>query len=196
MATIRRATPDDIRRLSVTAMRAFHDDPVMRWIFPDDADFFAEGGEVLRGPLTAWISIGEVWCTDDGVATAVWIPPGRPDPTAMPDPPVPERSADIRQRLELVGMAMIEHAPPEEHWYLQMLATHPDWQRQGLGAALMHHMFERADAEGLPCYLETETEENVAYYRRHGFDVRSEWDVADWNDMPGPHMWGMMRPAR
>ena len=54
---------------------------------------------------------------------------------------------------------------------------------------MMHAMFERTDAEGLPCYLETETAENVAYYRRYGFDVRSEWDVTD-----GPHMWGMLRP--
>jgi hypothetical protein len=55
----------------------------------------------------------------------------------------------------------------------------------------MDPVFQRADAEGLPCYLETETPGNVAYYRRHGFDVRSEWDVPD-----GPHMWGMLRPVR
>ncbi len=86
---------------------------------------------------------------------------------------------------------LAEHTPGEPHWYLQMLATHPDWQRQGLGAALLAERFERLDAEGLPCYLETETVGNVAYYLRHGFELRSEWDVPG-----GPHMWGMMRPAR
>ena len=85
---------------------------------------------------------------------------------------------------------MDAHTPPEPHWYLQMLATHPDWQRQGLGAALMAAMFERSDDQGLACYLETETVENVAYYRRHGFDVTAEWDIPG-----GPHMWGMLRPA-
>ncbi len=54
----------------------------------------------------------------------------------------------------------------------------------------MGSMFERAATEGLPCYLETETIENVAYYRHHGFEVRSEWDVPT-----GPHMWGMLRPT-
>jgi GNAT superfamily N-acetyltransferase len=76
-----------------------------------------------------------------------------------------------------------------------MLATHPDWQRQGLGGELMGTVFEIADAEGLPCYLETETEVNVAYYRRHGFDVRTEWDLRT-DDSVGPHMWGMLRPSR
>lgn len=196
MATIRRATSADIRRLSITGMRAFHDDPVMRWLFPDDDQYFAEGGEVLRGPMTSWVSLGEVWCTDDVAALAAWIPPGRPEATATPEPPVADPDPELIERLGLLNHVVVEHTPPDDHWYLQMLATHPDWQRQGLGAQLMHHMFERADTDGLPCYLETETEENVVYYRRHGFEVRSEWDVPAWNDAPGPHMWGMMRPAR
>ena len=177
-------------------MRAFHNDPVMRWLFPDDTQFFADGGEVLRGPMTSWISLGEVWCTDGSTAIAAWIPPGRPEPTVTPDPPLAEPRPDLIERLSLLGPLLAEHTPRDEHWYLQMLATHPDWQRQGLGAQLMHHMFERADDEGLACYLETETEENVAYYRHHGFQVRSEWDVPDWQHLPGPHMWGMLRPAR
>jgi predicted N-acetyltransferase YhbS len=72
-----------------------------------------------------------------------------------------------------------------------MLATHPDWQRQGLGAALMGVVFEIAAEMGLPCYLETETVGNVAYYRHHGFEVRTEWDLP----LNGPHMWGMLRPT-
>jgi len=28
-----------------------------------------------------------------------------------------------------------------------------------------------ADRMGLPCYLETMTTQNVAFYRRHGFEV-------------------------
>jgi hypothetical protein len=55
-------------------------------------------------------------------------------------------------------------------------------------------VFEIADEQGLPCYLETETPENVAYYRHHGFEVRSEWHVAT-ADSDGPHMWGMLRPV-
>jgi GNAT superfamily N-acetyltransferase len=76
-----------------------------------------------------------------------------------------------------------------------MLATHPDWQRQGLGAALMSEVFAIADEQRLPCYLETETPDNVAYYRHNGFEVRSEWQL-DTDLDPGPHMWGMLRPPR
>jgi ribosomal protein S18 acetylase RimI-like enzyme len=99
------------------------------------------------------------------------------------------------ERFAAIGAAFAEHSPTEPHCYLNMLATHPDWQRQGLGAALMEVVFAIADEAGLPCYLETETVENVAYYRRYGFEVRSEWDLSAGGE-PGPHMWGMLRPAR
>jgi ribosomal protein S18 acetylase RimI-like enzyme len=188
---LRRAGPDDVRRLCVTAMRAFVDDPVMRWLFPEDDVFCEPGGEVFRGAMTGWISLGEVWCTDDAVAVAVWIPPGRPEITVEVDPPVADIPADRLERFGIIGECMATHTPADTHWYLQLLATHPDWQRQGLGGALMTPVIERAEAEGLPCYLETETVENVAYYRRYGFEVRSEWDVPS----GGPHMWGMYRPS-
>lgn len=185
---VRRATSDDLRSLRVTAMRAFVDDPVMRWLYPEDEVFLAPDGAVFRSAFAGWVALGEVWCTDDAVGLAVWIPPGRPEADFGLDPlaeaPTPERL----ERFEIIGAVMAEHTPDEPHWYLQVLATHPDWQRRGMGERLMTSMFERADAEGLPCYLETETIENVAYYRGRGFEVRSEWDVPT-----GPHMWGMYR---
>ena len=121
---------------------------------------------------------------------AVWIPPGRPEIDFTVDPPAPEPPADRLERFAILGPLMEAHTPEEPHWYLQLLATHPDWQRRGVGATLMNVVFERADAEGLPCWLVTETVENVAYYRHHGVDVRSVWVVPT-----GPHMWGRYRPA-
>ena len=99
------------------------------------------------------------------------------------------------RKFESLNVTRTKHTPPEPHWYLNMLATHPDWQRQGLGAALMEAVFEIADEQGLPCFLETETAANVAYYRHHGYEVRSEWDLAI-DGEAGPHLWGMLRRPR
>jgi hypothetical protein len=35
-------------------------------------------------------------------------------------------------------------------------------------------MLARADAEGLPCYLETFLDTNVPFYKRNGFDLIAE----------------------
>jgi MFS family permease len=51
------------------------------------------------------------------------------------------------------------------HWYLWLLGVDPDRQGQGVGSALLAPILARADAEGLPCALETLTERNVWFYR-------------------------------
>ena len=192
MPAIRPATADDIRRLARSGSRAFADDPVMRWLIPDDDEYERNHQAFFGGVARRWLATESLWCTDDGVALAGWIPPGRPDVEVDdPGPRIQHPEWRVERFKALAGM-LDANTLPEPHWYLQMLATHPDWQRQGLGAALMAVVFDIADRAGLPCYLETETVDNVGYYRRHGFEVRTEWDIP----LDGPHMWGMLRPAR
>ena len=42
---------------------------------------------------------------------------------------------------------------------------------QGIGAALVDHTLERLDREGLPAYLETDKESNLAWYARRRFEL-------------------------
>ena len=193
MATIRPATSSDIGRIARTASRAFADDPVMRWLVPDDQDYETNHQAMFGNIARRWLATDSLWCTDDVAAIAGWVPPGRPE--VEPEDLVELQHPDWRlARFAALREFMGANTPPEPHRYLNMQATHPDWQRQGLGAALMRQGFRVADEVGVPCYLETETVENVAYYRHHGFEVRSEWDVRT-DDSDGPHMWGMLRPA-
>jgi ribosomal protein S18 acetylase RimI-like enzyme len=193
VTTIRAATERDIPVLARTYARAFADDPVIRWLVPDDDEYAAIGERFFAAPARRFLAQEALWCTDDGVAVAGWNLPGRPE-IEIDDPDLIEHPEWRIERFMALRAKMIEHAPPDEHWHLNILGTHPDWQRQGLGGALMAHTFAIADAAGLPCYLETETPENVAYYRGRGFEVRSEWELSA-PGAPGPHMWGMLRPA-
>jgi ribosomal protein S18 acetylase RimI-like enzyme len=81
---------------------------------------------------------------------------------------------------------------PSRHWYLPTLGVDPARQGQGIGGALLQPVLARADAEGLWCYLETEKEKNVPFYRRHGFEVAAEGDLPG----DGPHFWTMRRKAQ
>lgn len=197
MVTIRQAKTADIPALARTASRAFVDDPVMRWLIPDDVEYDTEWLPLFGNICHRWHATDSLWCTDDGVAMAGWVPPGRPQVDLGPDDGIITYAhPDWRgARFAALAAQMSANTPPEPHWYLNMLATHPDWQRRGLGGALMGTVFHIAQDAGVPCYLETETLENVAYYRHHGFEVRSEWDVAT-SDSDGPHMWGMLRPTQ
>ena len=80
--------------------------------------------------------------------------------------------------------------PLEPHWYLAVLGIEPEHQRKGSGAALLHAFLETVDAAGDPSYLETDRQENIAFYARAGYEVVREVPVLE---VP---VWCMWRPAR
>ena len=96
----------------------------------------------------------------------------------------------------LIGLryvtAMERAHPRDEHWYLTLLAVDPMAWRLGIGTALLEPSLASIDQEGLPCYLETQKEANLAYYRRFGFDLTERLTPSP----GGPPLFTMTRPAR
>jgi N-acetylglutamate synthase-like GNAT family acetyltransferase len=60
-----------------------------------------------------------------------------------------------------------------------------------VGGKLLAPVLARADADGLPAYLETQKEENLAFYGRHGFEVVQEVRLPS-----APPIWAMQRTPR
>ena len=69
------------------------------------------------------------------------------------------------------------HELKEPHYYLALLGTDPLYQRTGAGSAALQPVLERCDAEGVSAYLETQKEENLAYYARHRFELARKLEV-------------------
>ena len=77
--------------------------------------------------------------------------------------------------------------PRQPHWYLGAFGVDPPAQSCGVGGALLREFLARADADGLPAYLETDREGNVAFYRRSGFEVSGCTEIL------GVCVWRMLR---
>ena len=197
---VRAARRTDIRALAQVLGRAFHDDPVMRWLQPEEArrtaalpGFFAA---VVRHHFLA-SSASEVAVSADGVgAAALWDPPGRWQQTSREQIAiVPAVMRAFRGRLG-AARALAEQMkavhPEEPHWYLAIIGSDPVVRGGGFGAALMASRLQRCDAEGAPAYLESSNPDNVPYYTRFGFEVTGEIVIPD----GGPTLWPMWRPAR
>ena len=86
---------------------------------------------------------------------------------------------------------MDEWHPDEEHWYLPIVGVEPNAQGRGLGGALMRHATARADAQGVPAYLESSNPRNISLYERHGFEVMGEIQIG-----AGPLVTPMLRRPR
>jgi len=57
------------------------------------------------------------------------------------------------------------------------------------GSKLVAEVLGRCDAEGVPAYLETQKEANLAYYRRHRFELAETLSPQP----GGPSLWTMLR---
>mgnify|MGYP001586908152 CR=1 FL=1 len=179
--------------------RAFHADPIWTWVFPDSAERARTLPWFMEVGTRYCFLFGETYTTSGRVAGAAdWLTPGN---TNFPPKRLIEAGyAPMKEKFgpesygRFMGMLAMEQplhdeAVPGPHYYLMTLGVDPPCQGQGVGGALIQPVLARADGEGLPCYLETEREINVTFYRRHGFEVVTEFDAPG----GGPHIWTMMR---
>jgi ribosomal protein S18 acetylase RimI-like enzyme len=70
------------------------------------------------------------------------------------------------------------HDVEDRHWHVGPVSVEPGLQGAGIGGALLGAFVERMDRAGEVAWLETDKPENVAFYRRHGFEVVEEVQLA------------------
>lgn len=182
-----------------TLAAAFYDDPVVAHVLPDP--------ELRRRWLPAGMEFhlrttegrGQVSSVADSAGVAALFGPGTyPIPLgatlralyrairARKAGRVPLRSVARLLRLILV---FEKHHLREPHWYVLTVGVRPDRQGQGLSRKTLQPMFDRADRDGVPCYLESSNPANIPIYQKFGFEVLRELRV--WTD--GPPVWLMVR---
>jgi ribosomal protein S18 acetylase RimI-like enzyme len=69
--------------------------------------------------------------------------------------------------------------PSNQHWHLGPVGVLPSYQGQGIGTKLLRLFCKEVDACSAPAYLETDSDKNVRFYKRFGFQVVSETDIFD-----------------
>lgn len=96
--------------------------------------------------------------------------------------------APIRRGIAFDRAVRAEHVD-YEHMYLWFLGVAPAAQGSGVGRALLAELHDRADARGVPTYLETGTIDNVPWYGAAGYAVIGEMTLPH-----GGPLWRMERP--
>jgi GNAT superfamily N-acetyltransferase len=133
---------------------------------------------LATGRIDAW--------ADPSVGVAVW--PRRPA-LDLPEPPRPPRPrlrdllppevVDALERFDSTMQRLRAISRPDAHVYLDMIGVLPVQRRQGIATALMEAGHAWADDLGLPAALDTDTEENVAFYTRRGYEVMARERLPD-----------------
>lgn len=197
MIAARQATSAELRPVAHALARAFHDDPVMIWLFGEgDRPRLRRLRSYFGSEARRHLRQGGTVLTADGLGGgAFWAPPGQwriPWPAVLRAAPMLVRCIGPRIPRALRGLDQIERVHPRApHWYLAAIGTDPPQQGKGVGASLLEPVLARCDAEGTGAYLESSKPENVPWYERFGFGVTGEVALPD-----GPPLWSMWRDAR
>lgn len=73
--------------------------------------------------------------------------------------------------LAILGKHRKEHMAGRKHIYVIILGVAHEHHRKGFGSKLIRHVIDESEKSSLPIYLETSTDENVAFYKSLGFSV-------------------------
>ncbi|MFI8261019.1 MULTISPECIES: GNAT family N-acetyltransferase [unclassified Streptomyces] len=198
---IRRPRPAETGAVAVLLARAFADDAVMAWMFPDAAGrarraarFFGLAQRQQR-PRAGAVRVA---ATAGGrlLAAALWSGPGHWRPSAARELAAMPRYAYVfgvrgLSRAAGVQEALHEAHPDTPHWYLPTLGTDPAFQGTGVGSALVREQLAHCDRLGQPAYLESSMASNIPFYEGLGFRVTGEIRLPD----GGPTLWPMWRDA-
>jgi ribosomal protein S18 acetylase RimI-like enzyme len=191
---IRETTQADRKHISKMLAAAFHDDPVLAYIYPDAAVRKARLPKFFDIIYNGDLSNGVGYMTLGGEAATLWRAPGHGHLSLREK--VVEALPWARAAGFALGRALKASAasdanhPTVPHWYLHFAGCSPEEQGRGFGGMAIKAGLARADAEGYPCYLETAKETNLPLYEKLGFKVTHEWQV-----IGGPVNWSMYRTA-
>jgi ribosomal protein S18 acetylase RimI-like enzyme len=175
-----------------TIAEAFRTDPVVRWVWPGDAQFETHFAPFVEAFAGGAFEAGSAHVAEDFGGVALWLPPGvKSDEEALGA--IAEASIEEEAQEEVFGFLgqQAEVHPHEPHWYLPLIGVDPAQQGRGYGSALLEHALCIVDEQGMPAYLEATTERNKRLYERYGFEVVGEIQFGS-----SPPMWPMWRKAK
>ena len=161
--------------------RAFQNDPLLQYSFPDEFERKKRAPYFFQFILRYSIRYGEVYATSPNLeGIAVWLTSDNYPMTFWKL----IRSGALQimfkfrgegaERMRYFGEyidVVHKRLAPFKHWFLQVIGVDPQFQGKGYAGKMLRAMLARIDEEGLPCYLETLDETNVRLYEHFGFKV-------------------------
>jgi len=187
LSNLVRLQKSQIKPAAEMLARAFQDDPLFIYFFPNTSERRNKSHHFLQLLVRYGVLYGEAYATSPNLeGVTVWLPSEKADMSFLRMmrsgalSMLPRIGRDVIGRMWRFG----EHATrihkrhaPFRHWFLQPIGVDPVFQGKGYGGTLLRAMFARMDKEHLPCYLDTQTEKNVSIYRHHGFKVVEEFKI-------------------
>lgn len=197
--TLYKIQKKDIQKASAVLADAFQNDPLWKKIFEGETDIKQKFSAFFETPIRYCLKYGDVYSNSENIeGICAWVPGNLSRMTMWRL----MRSGAFKSTIKMARLGkkmkpafkQIEedrkkNMKGRKFIYLQVIGVAPKFHGQGFGGKLIRALIEKSDREGIPIYLETETENNVKMYERFEFKLIKKITLPDIN-LP---MWEMIR---
>jgi len=197
-----RLTFRDAFRAGEAMADAFVDDPVWCKLFEGESNLSRKYQAFFEVPIRLCLKYGNVYATSANFEGIIACVPGRFSDITFwrflrsgafgcgmrMGATASKRMADLR----VLSADRAKNSAGNPYMYLLLLGVRVVHQGKGLGGSLLRALMADCDAQNLPIFLETETEENVKMYEHFGFRLIQKITL----EKLGLPMWEMVREAQ
>ena len=197
-------TSDDVKKACVMAGNAFQDDPVMVFVYPDEEERKQKAQYGFYALYNYGIKHGLAYATSENLeGITLWLPPDKvyhSTWTMMRHGGFyTVRKVGLNLKVMKRSMSVFNYQEerhkylvPYDHWYFQQITVKPKEQGKGYGRLLISTMLKTIENEGLPVYVDTNTEKAMSIYQKYGFEIIEHGIIPE---TPIP-LWCMLRKPR
>ncbi len=176
-------TPDFIEEACKVAGNAFQEDPVTIFSYPDEIERRQKLHYGFYMIYKYGMNHGLTYATSKNLeGITIWLPPNKTYPSVWSMMrygmfhvmrKVGLKINTMKRTMAIFNYEDEKHKElvPYDHWYFQNIAVKPEEQGKGYGGLLISTMIKNVEGDGLPIYVETNTEKNVSIYQKYGFDI-------------------------
>jgi ribosomal protein S18 acetylase RimI-like enzyme len=184
-----RLSKKQIGQAAAMLTRAFSDDPKLTHIMPDIAVKKELSQHLFEFELQYGMNYGDVYTTSPAVeGVAVWLSSTKSEITFWRAFRSGGRVLQKRLGKKIMDRVMSfstavdtlhkKHAP-YPHYYLFFIGVDPAYQKKRVASRLITPMLGWLDMQKLPCYLNTQNENNIGLYEHYGFQVIEQLVLPD-----------------
>lgn len=181
-ASLYRLTKEDVPKAVECLKDAFKDDPLWTEVFKNDPHRDTALSGFFTCPLLYGIKFGKVYATSPKIeGVVVWVPGKYADMTmwrmircgaltygAKMGKEARRNLSILSKQLDPDRKRLMKN---KRYIYVTILGITSTEQGKGFGSKLMDAIQEECTREGLHLYLETEKEENLSFYEKHGLTL-------------------------
>jgi len=199
-STLYSLTKENIPKAVETLKDAFSADPLWEKVFEEDPDKDKTLTAFFTCPLLYGMKFGKACATSPSAeGVAVWVPGRHADMSMWGMLRSGALFYGIKMgRKSVQNLAIISEQTgrmrknlmrDQAYKYLTIIGVSSQAQGKGFGSKMMDTIKQECNDGGLNLYLETEKEENINFYEKHGFAVLEKINLPKL-DLP---MWLMLR---